>query len=73
MSIHRIAEDFFQQIRPIEINTDKSSFWNSCRELIRSEIGAWLKSEGHAPWEKGNSPKFKMKMISRGEFQLISD
>ncbi len=34
---------------PIEININKKSFWNNCRDLISKEIGVWLLSNNLAP------------------------
>ena len=51
--------------RIAEVNTDKPSFWNdscndSCRELIKHEIGKWLIEIGEVPWSPGAPPKFKL-------------
>ena len=42
----------------VEVNIRKESFWNTCLELIHQEIGRWLLETGHAPWKRGNPPKF---------------
>lgn len=59
--------------KDVKINIDKDSFWNStCRELIKKEIGQWLREIGKDTWGKGKPPKFEMKHISDNKF-LISD
>lgn len=43
----------------VRVNIDKPSFWNeTCHEVISKELGAWLRSAGHAPWPRGRPPKF---------------
>jgi len=46
---------------PIEVNTDKASFWNNrCRELISSRLGAWMIAQKLAPWPSGEPPRFRL-------------
>jgi hypothetical protein len=58
--------------KDVKINIDKDSFWNSCRELIKKEIGQWLHEIGKDTWEKGSPPRFEMKHIEGNKF-YISD
>jgi len=54
---------------PITVNIGKRSFWEGdCPELIKKEIGLWLRSNGKAPWPKRHPPKFSMEPISGNQF-----
>lgn len=62
-------EGFKQEI---EVNIDKESFWSDdCRELIKKEIGQWLKDSGNDKWEGRKPPKFTMQQISDNTFFVI--
>ena len=55
----------------IEVNTDKPSFWNdTCRELISKDIGLWLRSNGRAPWIKGQPPKLQLEPVGERTFKV---
>ena len=55
----------------IEVNTDKPSFWNdTCRELISKDIGLWLRSNGRAPWIKGQLPKLQLEPVGERTFKV---
>ena len=57
--------------RPIHVNIDNASFWNStCRELISSEIGRWLLNGRMAPWPLGRPPRFELQRIGEGAFEI---
>ena len=56
---------------PIQVNIDKPSFWSStCRDLISSDIGRWLLKRRMAPWPPGNPPRFKLRPIGEGAFEV---
>ncbi len=46
---------------------------DSCRELISQEIGAWLISNGMAPWPKGRPPKFKLVARAERAFDVLPE
>jgi len=53
----------------IIVNIRKQSFWEGdCPELIKKEIGQWLRSNGKAPWPKRHPPKFCMEPMSGNRF-----
>lgn len=55
----------------VEVNIDKPSMWDgSCRELINSKIGAWLKRERMAPWPKGHPPRVTIEPIGDRVFRI---
>lgn len=54
----------------VEVNIDKPSFWNGCRELISGRFGRWLHDNQYAPWPKGKPPKFELVPVSERAFQL---
>lgn len=54
----------------IEININKGSFWDNCRELIHKEIGLWLRTNGFAPWPDRKPPKFELIAKEKARFQL---
>ena len=57
--------------QPMEVNINKASFWNvTCHELIHINIGRWLRSQGLAPWSKGNPPKFILEPIGGNRFKV---
>ena len=54
-----------------EANVAKASFWDeTCRELIKQEIGVWLIDCGFAPWPNGSPPRFLMFPAGEGEFDV---
>jgi len=56
---------------PITVNIGKQSFWEGdCPELIKKEIGQWLRGNGKAPWPKWHPPKFSMEPISGNRFSV---
>ena len=56
---------------PVQANTDKKSFWTaSCGELINVEIGSWMRSVGLIPWREGDPPKFVVRRVSTGTFEV---
>lgn len=55
----------------VEVNTDKHSFWDeTCRELIKKEIGKWLRDSGKAPWPHGSPPKLELTPQDKRNFVL---
>lgn len=55
----------------VEVKIDKESFWGiPGRELISIEIGRWLRSQGLAPWSRGNPPKLIMEALEDNRFRL---
>jgi hypothetical protein len=55
----------------VEANVNKASFWGpKCRELINKGIGRWLIERGHAPWEKGDPPRFEVIAAGHRRFVL---
>jgi hypothetical protein len=66
-----ILLDLESEMSPVEINIDKSSFWNkSCRELINIRIGKWLIKNQLAPWEKGKPPILTLEQVGGNRFKL---
>jgi hypothetical protein len=47
------------------------SFWKTCRELRSAAVGRWLMRNGHAPWQKGNPPRFEVLPDGHRRFSLI--
>ena len=57
--------------QPIQVNIDKDSFWSStCRELISTDIGRWLLKSLLAPWPPGHPPRFALRPIGEGAFEV---
>jgi len=57
---------------PIEVNTDKPSFWHpGCGELISKEIGEWLAKNGLIPWPYRKPPKLRLEPLSNRRFRLF--
>ena len=54
--------------RTVEVNISPS-FWRSCPEMRSGEIGEWFKDNGHAPWPKGQPPRFIV--AARGEREFV--
>lgn len=58
--------------QPVEVHIDKTSFWSeACRELTHIKIGRWLRSQGLAPWPKGNPPKFILEPLGENRFKAM--
>ena len=56
----------------VTCNTNKASFWNdTCKELINSDIGIWLKTNNYYPWPNGNPPKFEVQKVNQNTYQII--
>jgi hypothetical protein len=56
---------------PIAVNVAKRSFWTPiCRELIKKEIGHWLRQNGWAPWSKGQPPRFLLVNVGGNRFRV---
>ena len=56
----------------VTCNTDKPSFWNkTCKELINSTIGTWLKENNYHPWPDGNPPKFEAEKVNPNTFKIL--
>ncbi|NOT45407.1 MAG: hypothetical protein HOP14_12460 [Acidobacteria bacterium] len=54
------------------VNVDKKSFWGArCREVISRDIGKWLNDQGHAPWPKGNPPRFEVRGRGEPVFEIV--
>lgn len=67
-----ILLDFESGESSVKININKDSFWDSrCGELIKKEIGIWLRTIGENSWNRGFPPKFKMKQIERNRFKVF--
>ena len=45
--------------RSVEVNVDKKSFWNGCRELIFRDIGQWLIENGLETWPPGKPHRIR--------------
>ena len=61
-----------EEFLTVECNTDKDSFWNkTCKELINSDIGIWLKTNNYYPWPNGNPPKFEVQKVNQNTYQII--
>ena len=59
------------QAASVAANTDKKSFWTqSCGELISSEIGRWMRSRGLIPWPDASPPKFVLRAVAPGTFEV---
>ncbi len=57
----------------VECNTNKASFWNeTCKELISSKIGNWLKENKFYPWTDGIPPKFEAEKINENTYIVLS-
>ena len=57
----------------VECNTNKDSFWNeTCKELISSKIGDWLKENKFYPWPDGIPPKFEAEKINENTYIVLS-
>lgn len=53
-------------------NTNKASFWNkTCKELINSKIGTWLKENNYYPWPDGNPPKFEVEKLNPNTYKVL--
>src|SRR2546428_590633 len=46
------------------------SFWRSCSELRRAEIGRWLIGCGYVIWQKSQSSTFRFESFGRNKFVL---
>lgn len=56
----------------VEININKSSFWNkTCGEIINIEVGRWMLESHEAPWCFGAPPKFDLLPLKERHFTLI--
>lgn len=56
---------------PVMVNIDKDSFWGpTCQELLKKEIGIWLRQNELAPWPRGRPPKLKMDLITGSRFVM---
>lgn len=56
----------------VTCNTNKASFWNkTCKELINSKIGAWLKENNYHPWPDENPPKFEVEKINPNTYKVL--
>lgn len=57
----------------VNCNTNKASFWNkTCRELINSKIGSWLKDCKYYPWPEGMPPKFEVQKKNENTFIILN-
>jgi len=55
--------------RPVEVNIDKPSFWDGvCGQLVKKEIGKWLRQAGLTKWPRGAPPKLEMTPMSENRF-----
>lgn len=52
-------------------NTAKKTFWNNtCKELIKKQIGVWFKNNHYYPWN-GHPPKFEVERINSDTYKVI--
>ena len=59
------------QSKEIEVNVDKSSFWNgSCGELIHKEIGMYLIKNRKGYWEEDNPPEIRLEPLGNRRFSF---
>jgi hypothetical protein len=59
------------ELREIEVNIAKNSFWgDTCRELIKKEIGQWMIANNLAPWPRGKPPKLELEPVKDNHFIL---
>jgi hypothetical protein len=57
---------------PIEVNTDKPSYWRpECGELISKEIRKWLTKNGLFTWPYREPPKLRLEPLSNCLFRLF--
>lgn len=57
--------------RPIEVNVAKASFWNrNCGELIKKDIGIWLKQNNCEVGTLGWPFELRMTAIGNREFKV---
>lgn len=42
------------------------SFWRTCHEFRKREIGVWIEQRCDAPWRKGKPPKYSAKLSTVG-------
>lgn len=57
----------------VKCNTNKASFWNeTCKELISSKIGDWLKEMKFYPWPNGIPPKFEAEKVNENTYIVLS-
>lgn len=60
-----------RELKLIEVNIDKESFWNdTCRELISVKIGKWMIKRNIAPWRKDKPPTLRLERITDRLFSL---
>jgi hypothetical protein len=56
----------------VEVNIDKSSFWNdTCHELISKHIKKWLVSLGRVPWPWRQPPKVLVEALGGRAFAIL--
>jgi DNA-directed RNA polymerase subunit beta' len=63
-------EDEVKVVKDVNIS---HSFWTTCPELRKKEIGEWLLrllQRGVVLWTKGNPPKFLMKHLRENQFSV---
>lgn len=57
----------------VTCNTNKPTFWNkTCKELISSKIGTWLKDNNYFPWPDGNPPKFEVEKVNPNTYKILN-
>ena len=60
-----------EDTRIAEVSCAKDSFWNgTCRDLIGKEIGRWFIDNGVVPWPRGKPPRFRMRPVESGVFEV---
>lgn len=53
-------------------NISEKSFWKeTCHELIKKEIGIWLKTNGYINWPKWHPYKFRAMHLAENRFRLV--
>lgn len=54
-----------------QVNVAKKSFWTpKCKELIKKEIGEWLRDNGLDSWLEGHPPKLLLELLGSRHFLL---
>ena len=59
-----------KQNEPHAVNI-RPSFWNKCSHFGSDNISEWLDSNNHVPYEKDHPPKFRMKKLDEGKFEIL--
>lgn len=55
--------------KPVSVKLTPA-FWKQCSEVRSKDIGRWLIQNGHALWEKGRPPRFRVKREGERDFYV---